>query len=69
MIVNFHMIKGEVSWDSSMHQFNGDILLRHIRVNSDLDDFDIELSYCEKTGVGAILNSKDQIIGNFFISY
>ncbi|WED29769.1 hypothetical protein L3V77_20380 [Vibrio sp. DW001] len=69
MIVSFTMLKGEISWDAPIHQLNSDILLRHIRLNGNVDSIDIELSYCEQTCEGDITNSNNQLIGNFSISF
>ncbi|MFC1233623.1 hypothetical protein [Vibrio sp. F74] len=69
MIVSFTMLKGEISWDAPIHQLNSDILLRHIRLNGNVDSVDIELSYCEQTCEGDITNSDNQLIGNFSISF
>ncbi|UGA56582.1 hypothetical protein [Vibrio sp. VB16] len=69
MIVSFTMLKDEISWDAPIHQLNSDILLRHIRLNGNVDSIDIELSYCEKTCEGDITNSNNQLIGNFSISF
>ncbi len=69
MIVSFTMLKGEISWDAPIHQLNSDILLRHIRLNGNVDSVDIELSYCEQTCEGDITNSNNQLIGNFSISF
>jgi hypothetical protein len=63
------MLKGEISWDAPIHQLNSDILLRHIRLNGNVDSVDIELSYCEQTSEGDITNRNNQLIGNFSISF
>ena len=41
MIVNFTIIKNETSWNASIHQLNSDVLLRHIRMNGSVTDFDL----------------------------
>lgn len=68
MIVNFHVLKNEVTWHAPIHQLNRDVLLRHIRMNSNVTDFDLQLSYCEKTNKGSITDSNHRTIGDFFIS-
>lgn len=68
MIVNFTIIKNETSWNASIHQLNSDVLLRHIRMNGSVTDFDLELSYCEMTNKGSITDSHQNTIGNFSIS-
>lgn len=69
MIVNFNIFKGAVSWNALIHQLNGDILLRHVLMNGNVDNIDIDFSYCEESCEGNITNSDDQIIGNFSISF
>lgn len=68
MRINFNILKDDISWESSIHQLNSDVLLRHIRMNSNVDDFNIDFSYCETKCEGNILSSTNQLIGTFFIS-
>lgn len=67
MIVNFNILKNKTSWNASIHQLNSDILLRLIRMSGSVDDFELALSYCEKTKTGAITNRQQHTIGNFTI--
>ncbi|MDX1304024.1 hypothetical protein [Photobacterium sp.] len=69
MIVNFNILKGNISWDALIHQLNSDVLLRHILMKGNVDNMDIKLSYCEKTCEGNIINNGNQLIGNFSISF
>lgn len=69
MKVSFNILKGDISWQSSIHQLNSDVLLRHVRVNGNVGDPDMEFSYCEKKHQGDILNSASQLIGTFHISF
>ena len=68
MTVNFNIFKGKISWNALIHQLNSDILLRHILMNGNIDNRNIELSYCDETCQGKIINSENQLIGNFSIS-
>lgn len=68
MIINFNILKNEKSWNVSIHQLNSDVLLRHIRMSGSVNDFDLGLSYCEKTNKGSITDSHHRTIGDFFIS-
>lgn len=68
MIVIFNILRGNVSWSALIHQLNGDVLLRHVLMKGNVDDLNVEFSYCEKTCEGNIINSDNQIIGNFSIS-
>ncbi|MDO6498308.1 hypothetical protein [Photobacterium sanguinicancri] len=65
MTVNFNILKGNISWNALIHQLNSDILLRHILMCGNVDTVDLQLSYCEDTGKGKILNNDNQLIGNF----
>ncbi|AQS37854.1 hypothetical protein Sps_02702 [Shewanella psychrophila] len=68
MKVNFNIFKNQISWNALIHQLNGDVLLRHILMKGNLDNRNIELSYCDETCQGKIINSENQLIGNFSIS-
>lgn len=68
MKVNFNIFKNNTSWHALIHQLNGDILLRHILMKGNIDNRNIELSYCDETREGKIINSENQLIGNFSIS-
>lgn len=68
MTVNFNIFKGKISWNALIHQLNSDILLRHILMKGNLDSRNIDLSYCDETCQGKIINSENQLIGNFSIS-
>ncbi|EDQ02175.1 hypothetical protein KT99_20284 [Shewanella benthica KT99] len=67
MTVNFNIFKNEISWNALIHQLNGDVLLRHILMKGNIDNRNIELSYCDETCQGKIINSENQLIGNFSI--
>jgi len=67
MIVNFHILKGAVSWSSTIHQLNSDVLLRHIRFNSHLNEFDFDFSFCEEQGKGQVWDKNNQKVGDFSI--
>ena len=69
MIVKFNMLKDEISWNALIHQLNGDVLLRHVLMKGNVDNVDVQFSYCEKTCEGNIINSDNQLIGNFSISF
>lgn len=62
MIIKFTV--GDFSWESSLHQLNSDILIRHIHFYSDYSGWGISFTYCENTGVGHIY-SQDALIGQF----
>ena len=47
MIVKFNMLKDEISWNALIHQLNGDILLRHVLMKGNVDNVDVQFSYCE----------------------
>ncbi|MGF1723363.1 hypothetical protein [Photobacterium nomapromontoriensis] len=69
MVVNFNIFKNAVSWNAIIHQLNGDILLRHVLMKGNVDNLDINFSYCEESGEGKITNSDDTLIGNFLVSF
>ena len=67
MIVTFNLLKDKHSWNSSIHQLNSDVLLRHVLLKGNVECQDIHFSYCEKTSQGKIKNSNDKLLGNFSI--
>ncbi len=69
MVVNFNILKGNVSWNATVHQLNSDILLRHVLMKGNVANVNIEFSYCEKTCEGDIINEDNQLIGNFSITH
>jgi len=69
MRVNFNIFKGETSWNALIHQLNGDVLLRHVLMNGDVDNMNVNFSYCDETCEGNIINGENQLIGNFSISF
>lgn len=69
MIVNFNIFKDKVSWNTLIHQLNGDVLLRHVLVKGNVGNMNLKFSYCEKLCEGNIINGDNQVIGNFSISF
>lgn len=69
MNVNFNLLKNKHSWNSTIHQLNSDILTRYVLMKGNVDNVDINFTYCEKTCKGDITNSDNKLIGNFSISY
>lgn len=69
MIISYNIFSTSLSWDALTHQFNGDTLRRHVLMKGDLGGADVSFSYCEKTAKGNIINSKNDIVGDFSISF
>lgn len=69
MIVNFNILKDKISWNVLIHQLNSDVLLRHVLMKGNVDNIDIQFSYCEKTCEGNIINNDNQLIGNYSITH
>ncbi|MFA0439750.1 hypothetical protein BCU70_10725 [Vibrio sp. 10N.286.49.C2] len=68
MIVNFTLLENQCSWSATIHQLNGDILLRHLLLKGQVNTMAIDFSYCEDTQQGTIINNYNELIGSFSIS-
>ncbi|MGF1735483.1 hypothetical protein [Photobacterium satsumensis] len=68
MTVNFNILKGNISWTALIHQLNSNLLLNHVLLKGNVDNHNIQFSYCEETCEGKITNSKNEIVGNFVVS-
>lgn len=67
MTVYFHMFQTSKIWQAAVHQLNSDILLRHIRVNSEVGNSPLAIHYSEDSHTGQILNQDNGIIGEFMV--
>lgn len=65
MKVKFNLLKDDLSWVSSIHQLNDDVLMRHVLVKGNLDDMGVTFSYCESSESGHIMNSNNDLVGCF----
>ncbi|MGO2343967.1 hypothetical protein [Vibrio litoralis] len=67
MKITFNLFKDNLSWNGIIHQLNGDILMRHVLVNGNVDDMNMTFSYCETTLTGSITDQHDCVIGDFSV--
>jgi hypothetical protein len=68
MIVTFNLLEDEITWKSTLHQLNSDILKRHVLFHGSLRDINISFLYCEATFSGKIIDSTNEVMGCFYMT-
>ncbi|PKF50566.1 hypothetical protein AT251_10570 [Enterovibrio nigricans] len=66
MIINFNLFKNKHSWNSTVHQINSDVLTRHVLVKGNVENMDLNFTFCETSGKGCII-SDGGLIGEFSV--
>ncbi|MGF1908272.1 hypothetical protein L4C38_02400 [Vibrio kasasachensis] len=69
MRIEFKIFAGNKNWSAISHQINSDILIRNVLAKGQVSDINLSFTYDEIAQHGEIINTQNEVIGDFEVIF